>query len=283
VTEVRKLDVFFDPEQTGYLRIGRLEVPKLPVLEGISATTSYVKRNMYIRGVQLGPHILLEEVNYDASQRAAGRGLVAIRGQLFGGDMGLTLTGQEQPGEGDHLKRRYDTHLVVTAHHVGLRDALVYFNAGEVPFDRLESFDLDFGGDPEKPRTWKGSTKVAIEQLAAGKVVIPTITTATDFDEGKARVRAEAKLGANTAKVDALVDLPERIDDWASLGTDASVEVSAPDLSGAIAGAVPDAKIGGTILAQGKVDYRERKAKRLDGSRWERRGLQCLRLHQGED
>src|SRR4030095_12360249 len=181
---------------------------------GVTGTTTYAKRNMFIRGVQLGPHILLEEVNYDASQRAAGRGFVEIRSRMFGGDVDLKLTGQEQPGEGDHLKRSYDTHLVISAHAVGLRDALEYFDAGAVPFDRVKSFELDFHGDPEKPRTWLGSTNVAIEQLTAGKVIIPTITSVAQFNMGTAQVQTEAKLGGNTARVVAAVDLPARIADW---------------------------------------------------------------------
>ena len=44
---------------------------------------------------------------------------------------------------------------------VRVREAAAYFGAKGVPLEKLTQFDLDFTGDPEKPRTWNGNRQRA--------------------------------------------------------------------------------------------------------------------------
>jgi hypothetical protein len=73
VTEVKGVDMLLDPENPGHLRVARLAVPGLPVWENLTAETSYVDRNFFIKSLRLAPE-LVRRLNFDARSAREGKG-----------------------------------------------------------------------------------------------------------------------------------------------------------------------------------------------------------------
>jgi len=259
-TVVRGIDALFDPRVTGHLRIERMQIPGLPVWENLSAETSYVNRNLIQRGLRLGPNMVIDELRFDASRRAEGRGEIGVVAHLFGGELSLTLTGQEKEEEGEHLAKTYDTHLQVNIAGVRVREAAEYFGVKGVPVERLESFALDFTGDPEKPRSWEGTIRTRIENLTAGTVVVPRLELDGAFTKGTATARGGVLFGKNSVQLDSRIALPERIADGLASGVDAAARIDVPDLAGLATSFFPAVKASGAIGLDAKIGFHERKA-----------------------
>lgn len=256
LTEVRGLDLLLDPQKAGHFRIARVAVPGLPLWENMNAETSYTNRNLIKRGLQLGPQITIDELNFDASHRAEHRGQIALKMRVFGGDFSLLLTGAESGAVGEHLAKSYDTHLTLGIHGVKVREAAEYFGVKGVPVERLGTLEIDFTGDPEKPRTWTGSVKTRIEQIVVGAMTIPEVEFASDFSGGNATSKATVQIGGNRVLLDTRVALPEAMDGWMDVNADSNAQISASDF----AAFVPDAKTAGTAAITAKLGYRDRTA-----------------------
>lgn len=259
-TVVRGISALFHPEKTGHFRMERMQIPGLPVWENLSAETTYVNRHLVQRGMRLGPHIVIDELSYDASRRAEGRGEIGLKSHGFGGEFSLLLTGQEKQEKGEYLAQRYDTHLRVAIAGVRVREAAEYFGVKGVPIERLESFALDFTGDPEKPRSWGGSARTVIENLAAGSVVVPRLELASEFARGIATTKGGVQFGRNSVALESRIALPERIDDWLASEVDATARIDAPELTALAASFLPNAKAGGAVVLDAKLGLHERRA-----------------------
>lgn len=253
VTEVRGLDLLLDPEKAGHFRIARVAVPGLPVWENINATTSYADRNLFQRGIQLGLHIVVDELNFDASKRDEHRGQIALKARVFGGDVSLLLTGAETGAAGEHLAKSYDTRLQIGIHGVKVREAAEYFGVKGVPVERLGALEIDFTGDPEKPRTWTGTVRTRIEQIAAGAMTIPQAEFASDFAGGNATSKAAVQIGGNRVLLETRVALPEAIDGWMDATAESTAQITASDF----AAFLPDAKTAGTAAITAKLAFRD--------------------------
>ncbi len=256
VTEVRGVDLLLDPEKSGHFRIARVAVPGLPVWENIDAETSYADRNLFQRGLRLGPHITIDELNFDASHRAEQRGQIALKARVFGGDVSLLLTGAEQDAPGEHLAKSYATRLQLGIHGVKVREAMEYVGVKGVPVERLGALEVDFTGDPEKPRTWTGTVRTRIEQISAGALTIPQVEFASDFSGGNATSAATVQIGGNRVQLDTRVELPEAIDGWMDATAESTAQITAPDL----AAILPKAKIAGNAGVSAKLAFRNREA-----------------------
>lgn len=259
-TVVRGIDALFDPRVTGHLRIERMQIPGLPLWENLSAETSYQNRNLIQRGLRLGPDIVIDEMRFDASRRAEGRGEIGIAAHLFGGEFSLTLTGQEKDEEGEHLANTYDTRLKVAAAGIRVRELAEYFGVKGVPLERLELLAVDFTGDPEKPRTWNGNLRAAIVNLTAGTFVVPRVELASEFKQGTATAKGGVILGRNSVQLDSQIALPEQIGGWLASAIDAKARIDVPDLTGLVAGFLPEAKASGTVGLEATIGFHERKA-----------------------
>ncbi|MEQ1858330.1 MAG: translocation/assembly module TamB domain-containing protein [Chthoniobacteraceae bacterium] len=260
-TVVRGIDALFDPRLTGYLRIARVQIPGLPVWENLSAETSYANRNLVQRGMRLGPDIVIDELRYDASRRTEGRGLIALVSHGFGGELSVTLTGEEKKhAKGEFLEHSYDTRLQVAIAGVRVREAAEYFGVKGVPIERLAAFDLDFTGDPEKPHTWGGTIKTSVENLTAGSIAIPHIEFTSDFANGTAKTRGGVQFGPNTIALDSRIALPGRIDDWFASGVDATARIEAPDLAAFASTFAPGVTAAGSFGLDATLGFHERKA-----------------------
>ena len=185
VTEVKGFSLLLDPQATGYLRLARLQIPGVPVWENLTAETSYAQRNFFIKQLVLAPELVLEEVNFDASQRAQHIGSVDLKAKLFGGSLHFALRGNQLTKKGKNLRNSYNTSLEIQAADVSLEAAAAYFGAPKPPVAKLTRLDILFAGEPEMPRTWKGHVNAFVEALAFGESKIDGVDVAVTIDAGK--------------------------------------------------------------------------------------------------
>ncbi|HET6406979.1 MAG TPA: translocation/assembly module TamB domain-containing protein, partial [Chthoniobacteraceae bacterium] len=257
VTEISGLNLLLHPEDPGYMRIERIQIPGLPTWEKLESETSYVHRNLYQKNLRLTPDLLIEELNFDVSQRAEGIGSITLKAQAFGGEANVALTGKELPGEGEHLPDRYTTNLKVRLRDVGVRAAVKYFSGGDVPFEKLGQLDIDFDGDPEKPRTWEGTTTARVDNLDAGNLKVPEITVRASFQKGLATLNSVVAVGQNKVSLNANVQTPELVSDWLASEVDGTLAIEVPALD-ELVGSLTKKQGGGTVSANGKFGLRSK-------------------------
>ncbi len=230
-TFVGPVNILFDPEKEGYVRVGRVQAPGVPVWENISATTSYQNRNLFIRGLALSPELVIEEINFDASNRESGAGSAALKAKVFGGRLDLELSGQELDAPGEKLKQAYSTHLVLNASSIDVAAAAEYFGAPKLPIGKLGKIDLDFTGEPERPATWTTTTEIALDEFTAGGLPIRAIQLNLDARNGEAKLRAGAAVASNQARIEATASLPPTIEQFSASAVAAEIRLTAPKLA----------------------------------------------------
>ncbi|MGB8167318.1 MAG: translocation/assembly module TamB domain-containing protein [Chthoniobacteraceae bacterium] len=231
VTEVKGFNLRLDPEKAGSLQIDRLAIPGVPAWEFLSAETSYAERNFFIKDLRLAPEIVLDEVNFDASQRAQNKGSVKLRAHVFGGTAALDLSGSQLKKGGEKLDKSYDTTLKVELANVGIDRAAAYFHAPAPPVSRLAQLSILFTGEPEKPRTWRGSLAARVEAIAAGALKIDAAGLNAAFNDGRADITAgDVAAGQNHVTFGARIGLPESVNDFPRSDVEAALKIAAPDL-----------------------------------------------------
>ena len=252
VTQVKGFHLVLDPQAVGYLRVGRLQIPGVPVWENLSAETSYAQRNFFIKHLVLAPQMVLDEINFDASQRAQHKGSVDIKAQLFGGSFHFALSGSQLDKKGQNLAKSYDTTLKIEAANVALDDAAAYFGAAKPPAARLAALDILFTGEPEMPRTWKGHLNGRVEALALDQTKIDGVELASQFSDGKAEVTGvNIAAGKNAVALTATIGLPASVNDFPLSDVEASLKINAPDLAG-LTGMLPD-PFSGSVTGGGPI------------------------------
>ncbi len=231
VTEVKGFHLRLAPDKAGSLRVARLAIPGVPVWENLSAETSYAERNFFIKDLRLAPEIVLDEVNFDASQRAQKKGSMKLRAHAFGGTVAIDLSGSQLKKAGENLEKSYDTTLKVDLAAVAIDRAAAYFHAPAPPVSRLARLSLLFIGEPEKPRTWRGNLAARVAAIAAGALKIDAAGLNAAFGEGRAEVTAgDVTAGQNHVTFAAKIGLPESVNDFPRSDIEASLKIAAPDL-----------------------------------------------------
>lgn len=253
VTQVKNFNLLLDPESPGYLRVERIQIPGMPVWENLSAETSYEKRNFFIKELQLAPQLVVEQLNFDASQRAQHKGGMDLKARLFGGTLHLALSGSQLDAKGKNLDKSYDTTLRVEAQDVSLEDATAYFGAPKPPVAKLTSLVVLFTGEPEKPRTWNGNIGLRVDTLAFDKTKLDSVKLAANFTKGATAELKAVNLAAgnNAIAISGTIGLPESVNDFPLSDVEATLKVDAPDLP-ALTAMLPD-PITGSITGGGPI------------------------------
>ena len=234
VTDIRGFHLLLDPRLPGTIGAARVQVPGVPVWENLRGTTSYTVRNFAIRNLQLAPELMVEKLNFDASQRSKNRGSAQLKARAFGGTAALRLAGSQLDKKGEHLAKSYDTTLTVAAAGISIDRALAYFNVPKLPveFGTLARLGLRFTGEPEKPRTWQGHASLRVESLAFAKTKVQAAELAGVFENGRAELTGvNVNAGPNYVALTAQVALPESVSDFPHSGVDATLKIDAPDLT----------------------------------------------------
>ncbi len=260
VTEVQGFDLFAHPEQLGYLRVDRLKIPGLPVWENLSAETSYAQRNLYIRGLRLDEQLAINELNFDASQRAQKRGSIILKASAFGGTIQARLQGAQLAKPGENLESSYETDLDLEASNVDLTAATAYFGPEPVPIGVLKNLKLDVTGEPERPRTWTGFVSTTLSP-PAGKLPAETISLMAKLDDGTAHITSgNADLGKGSISFTGTAQLPETVNALGKTEGDAKFQFDLPDLREITTSFRPQQPIAGSATGQGTLSVRDQQA-----------------------
>jgi len=260
-TEVKGVNILFHPWDAGYLRIAKLQVPGLPVWKNLSAETSYAQRNLFIKDFTIAPELIIDELNFDASQRAQNKGSAMLKGRFFGGTAQVGIVGSQLNKKGKNLAKGYDTTLKLDAAGIDVHAAAAYFNAEKVPPMRLAWLTTTFTGEPESPQTWKGDLAVRVESAALGKLNIDAVELDTLFSAGKVSISSgHVQIGHTDLELAGAATLPESINNFARTDGNASFQLDAPDLLESTAIFLPSQPIAGAIKAGGKVTLQNGKA-----------------------
>ncbi len=253
VTQVKGFHLLLDPQAVGHLRVARLQIPGVPVWENLSAETSYAERNFFIKNLILAPELVVDALNFDASQRAQHKGGMDLKARVFGGTLHFAMRGSQLDKKGENLAKSYDTTLQIEAAGISLESAAAYFGAPKPPVARLAKLDVLFTGEPEKPRTWNGHAAVRIETLTFDKTKIEGVELAATFQRGgKAELTGvNIAAGKNTIALSATIGLPESVNDFPLSDVDARLKIDAPDLP-ALTAMLPD-PLTGSIAGGGPI------------------------------
>jgi len=256
VTQVKGFYLLLDPQAPGHLRVERLQIPGVPVWEKLTAETSYTDRNFFIKSLQLAPELIVDQLNFDASQRAKDKGGMELKARVFGGTLHLALSGSELRAKGKNLEQSYDTTLRIEVADISLESAAAYFGAPQPPVARLASLSVLFTGEPEKPRTWNGNIAARVEALTFDKTKIEGVELAVKFTRGgKAELTGvNVAAGKNSVALSATIGLPESVNDFPLSDVDALLKIDAPDLP-ALTAMMPD-PLTGNISGGGPIKLR---------------------------
>ena len=255
VTQVAGFDLLLDPEKVGHLRIARLQIPGVPVWENLTAETTYAERNFFIKGLQLAPELIVDELNFDASRRAQHKGGMLLKARVFGGTLELSLSGSQLNAKGENLAKSYDTTLKIDAADVSLEAASAYFGAPKPPVAKLAKLGVLFTGEPEKPRTWNGTATARIEALSLGAAKVDGVELDAAFNRGTATVKGvNLAAGNNSVLLTATVGLPASVNDFPMSDVDAVLKIDAPELA-TLTAMLPE-PFTGTIAGGGPITLR---------------------------
>ena len=258
VTDIRGFHLLLDPRLPGTIGATRVQVPGVPVWENLTAPTSYTGRNFAIRKLQLGPELIVEKLNFDASKRSKKRGSAQLKLRAFGGAAALRLEGSQLDKKGEHLAKSYDTTLSVTAAGISIDRTLAYFNVPRLPveFGTLAQLGLRFTGEPEMPRTWEGRANLRVESLTFANTKVQSADIAATFANGQAEVTgANVQAGPNHAALTAQIALPESVTEFPRSGVDAVLKIAAPDLT-ALTAMLPE-PLRGSLTGGGPITLRD--------------------------
>lgn len=255
VTEVLGVDLFLHPEQAGYFRVKKLAIPGVPKWENLSATTSYENRNLFFKDLYLAPQLVINQLNFDASQRAQKKGSMMLKAQAFGGTLELNLSGAVLEKKGENLENSYLTILKVAAANVSLEEATAYFGAPKPPVAKLAALNIDFTGEPELPQTWDGSLGARVETIAAGPAKLDAFELAAGFHEGRANLHTvNLSAGKNKVGLQVVVDLPASVNEFNKADLAATLKIDAPELA-TLTAMLPDPFVG-ELTGGGQVTVR---------------------------
>jgi len=259
-TIVEGVDVLLAPDRPGYIRVKGIKIPSLPEWRNLHAVTSYDKRNLYIKDLELAPQLVLRNVNWDASQRAQGKSNVSLEASVFGGGLSLAINSERLAGQGENLSHSYDTRTHLEAQAVDLRALAEYFGKKNFPLTTLRSFTTDFRGEPEKPRTWTGRTSAVIEGIGAGPLKIERAEFESESQNGSAKATASASVAGNALKLAATAQLPATVNDFQATEGSATVELEGSHLAELGEQLGLREPMSGTATIEGRIALRERTA-----------------------
>ena len=258
---LKDVNIYLDPVVAGWLKIGRLQIPKIRTWEHLETTATYAKRDLILRGLELDPEIVLNQIELDASRRAEGINRLALDGTLFGGHAEFSLEVRELKNEkkknssatSSSRTQRVAASVSSSIQNLSLEKIGRYFSVSVPPIGSVSDSTLNFSGDPDVPTTWTGAMNSLVENVAAGGLKIDNARVRLDAREGAAAFITEVNSGRNRIALSANCKLPQRTDEFAKTDLDGRLEIAA-DEPGRFAAAIT----GGSALGGGPLSLKNK-------------------------
>jgi TamB, inner membrane protein subunit of TAM complex len=271
-TELAGLFLSLLPDRPGTLKVQTVDIPGVHRWTDISGHTTFRDRNLVLTDLRVGAEISLRTFNLDASKLDDAELGVGLDGTLF--DAPTTITAKISDLNGANR-------LNVKADSSGLSFDKVwkYLNLS-VPFHAtLERLALTFEGEPGKPSGWTGQGEVQLSGTAYDRQPLGSLTLSISLADKRAKLKVADRLDQdNRIDLEADLELPEKLEDFAKTSGSGRLEIFAPDL---VALPLPLDVIGDLTvntdfqLANGKVSAQSV----LDSSNLAVRGAELTETH----
>ncbi len=245
-TILRDFNLGLYPDKEGALRIDRLQIPNVHDWKNITATTTYAKKNLFLKNLTFDEGHHFQTINIDASKAGGGKLELQVTGSVgegtIEGNVGLSTT-----------KSSYETTTKVKATGISLGQLSEYFGrpagalAGEV-----KNFAMDWKGTLDAPQTWAGTITAQVDNVKQGGIALDHVGLDIVADKGTATVR-EARIdrGMNHIQLDGTVQLPKTTEGFRRTPGDLKLKIDAPNLQELTAFMSPP--VTGSLQANGTI------------------------------
>ena len=234
------------PDKEGALRIDRLQIPNVHDWRNITATTTYVNKNLFLRNLTFDEGHHFQTINIDASKAGGGKLDLQVSGSLgkgtIEGNVGLSTT-----------KSSFQTETKVKASGISLGQLSEYFGrpAGELGGD-VKNFQMDWKGALDSPQSWEGTIKAQIDDVRQSGIALDHVGLDVVAEKGTATVR-EARIdrGTNHVQLGGTVQLPKTTEGFWRAPGDLKLTINAPNLQELTAFMTPP--VTGSLQATGMI------------------------------
>ncbi len=245
-TILRDLNLGLFPDKEGALRIAQLQIPNVHDWKNITATTTYAKKNLFLKNLTFDEGHHFQTINIDASKAGGGKLELQVTGSVgegtIEGNVGLSTT-----------KSSYETTTKVKAAGISLGQLSEYFGrpagalAGEV-----KNFAMDWKGTLDAPQTWAGTITAQVDDVKQSGIALDHVALDIVADKGTATVR-EARIdrGTNHIQLGGTVQLPKTTEGFRRTPGDLTLTVNAPNLQELTAFMSPP--VTGSLQANGTI------------------------------
>ena len=223
--------IFLDPVVAGSVEIKRLQVPQIRTWENLRATTTYAKRDLILRGLQIDPEIIIEQFELDASRRAEGINRLAVDGQLFGGSAQFSMLMRELPGKHENNAKKADVKIESRIADLSLEKVSNYFHAQTPAIGSITSSTLTLEGDPNVPAGWNGLMNMSTGAMHLGPAIIDNTSVQLNIQNGAMVLNAELNSGRNHFTAQAQSQLPASMENFSKMTLDGRLDIDASELS----------------------------------------------------
>ncbi|HMC28713.1 MAG TPA: hypothetical protein VKM56_13065, partial [Verrucomicrobiae bacterium] len=152
-----------NPRASGALSVSKLQLPSGQNWSGVTGTTSYTDRNLFLRDIALGERTKIPLVNLDASN---------IRAHTLGFKIDVAIDEASLGAQGQLMKeaRSLRVQAVAAVHNLSLASLQQFGVEGMA--GKVENVSFDFSGLLSSPKTWASSGAALISDLQSDGVTL---------------------------------------------------------------------------------------------------------------
>ena len=223
-TELAGLFLSLLPDRPGTLKIQTLDIPGMHRWTDISGATTFRDRNLVLTDLRIGSEISLRTFNLDASKLDDAELALGLDGTLF--DAPTTVTAKISDLNGANR-----LNIKADSSRLSFDKVWKYLNLS-IPFHAtLDRLALTFQGEPGKPLGWTGQGEVQLSGAAYDRQSLGDLRLSINLADERAKLKVADRLDQdNRIDLDADLELPEKLEDFAKPSGSGRLEIFAPDL-----------------------------------------------------
>ncbi|MEI8341645.1 MAG: hypothetical protein WCH43_08945, partial [Verrucomicrobiota bacterium] len=231
--------VLLDPDQEGFVRVEKLQVPNVHTWNKISALVTYKGRNLSARSFSADEEVQLITAEYAPNPEKNKPCHMAFQAKAFGGTVSASLSGISRNSS------LTPANFSATLRNVSLNRGFAYFSRS-IPADcNIRDFDLEISGNPDLPVTWIGTASARGESGMIESLEIGNATASITASNGTAHGESVITNGDNNLRITADVPLPQRAIEFMQSTLQGELQLTAND-PGRFVPLITRGKISGT-------------------------------------
>jgi hypothetical protein len=236
-----------DPRAPGALSVSKLQLPSGQNWSGVTGTTSYTARNLFLRDIALDDRTKIPLVNLDASN---------IRAHTLGFKIDVAIDEASLGAQGQLMEEARSLRVQATAvvHNLSLASLQQFGLEGVV--GKIENVSFDFSGLLRSPKTWASSGAVLISDLQSNGVTLDRIKAQFSAHDGAASIQpVEIARSGDVLQARGNVELPIKVDDLGR--SPAHFEIAANNIDLASITSAMAQPVSGRAQINGTLDVRD--------------------------